>query len=121
MKGKLAPPTPLTAENSTTMNSQLPKNVLDFWPNSHWPNFEARKSDGDLSPHEIAGLNGVERASTGGYIVTPATMSASNVRRILRVNLPVHGARKTTASLLTRSSPQLQPISKKRKSHLPAR
>ncbi len=57
----------------------------------------------DLSSHEIARLNGVERASAGGK-KRRAIMSSSYTVRMLRGIIPLHGAHETTDCQLTRSS-----------------
>jgi len=73
-----------------------------------------RKSHGDLSSHEIARLNGVERASVG-IKKRGAIMSFSYVTGMLRGIILVHSAHETTDSQLTHSSPLLQLRQKGRK------
>ncbi len=51
----------------------------------------------DLSSHEIARLNGVERASVGSAW-RRAVMSSSNAAEMLRGIILVHGAHKTINS-----------------------
>jgi hypothetical protein len=53
--------------------------------------------NGDLSTHEIAWLNGVERASTGGKKRLASMSSFSRQYNVTR-QPPVLSARKTTAS-----------------------